>query len=81
MLEYYRRHDHDCGIPVKWWVEIWFIIPAVYLFLQLQELWILKCARSSVIPYAITCYVLLLLAYAVLTMYGLAIYFSDDNDC
>ena len=81
VLEYYRRHDNDCGIPVKWWVEIWFIIPLCFLFLQLQELWMLKCCRTWVMPYMITCIVLYLLAFAVLTLHGLGIYFSDDNDC
>ena len=41
----------------------------------------LKCCRSWVMPYIITCVVLYLLAFAILTLYGLIIYFSDDNDC
>lgn len=81
IIEWSKRNGHECGIPVKLWVELMFIIPLVYSILLLNELWILRCNRNAVIPHALILGLLLLLVYAAVFIWGYIIYFDDANNC
>lgn len=81
ICEVSRRKDHQCGIPVQLWVEVFFIVALIYVLLTLNELWIIRCAPRSLLLWFIILVTIFLLAYTILTIWGYAIYFSDDNDC
>lgn len=81
VCELTRRKGHQCGIPVQLWVELFFIITAVYYALLLNLLWIVRRGPVAMILYIVILFGIYLLAMAGLTIWGYVIYFSDDNDC
>jgi hypothetical protein len=80
-LVWMKKHQ-GCGIPVYWWIIIYFLIALI----AITGLLFVPCCftreRSScILPALISLFLIQLWGQAIWSIYGHSLYFSDDNDC
>ena len=81
ICELSRRGNKGCGIPVIFWIEIFFVIWLSKSTFGLNIIWILRTHYEYRIHFYIITWLLFTAILVAWIIYGYVIYFSDDNDC
>ena len=83
VLEYFKHHGNQCGIPVYLWIEIFFVIFLTQTTMRLNYLWWMRCYTGTWQRFWFIAIIVLIwwLLLSIWTIYGYIIYSSDDNDC
>mmetsp|Transcript_4457 Transcript_4457/g.6602 ORF Transcript_4457/g.6602 Transcript_4457/m.6602 type:complete len:91 (-) Transcript_4457:501-773(-) len=81
LLEYFRNRGEGCGIPVIFWIEIFFVILLTKSIFDLNVIWVMRVSYRMRMPFFITSWIIFTTGLAAWTVYGYFLYFSDRNDC
>lgn len=81
ICEICRHNTKGCGIPVIFWIEIFFVIWLTKSTFGLNIIWILRTHYQYRIHFYIITWLIFTAILVAWIIYGYVIYFSDDNDC
>lgn len=81
ILDSYNYKEHQCGIPVIWWIQVLFLISYGKGIVDLNLIWIARVRYSWVLRYRILSMLCQSVLGMVWTIYGFQLYFSADNNC
>lgn len=70
-----------CGIPVAWWLEIFFSIIVVRSLYQLMKIYVIKYFYSWTLCYDVSKIVMIDGFMIGWLIYGNIIYYSPENNC
>uniref|UniRef100_A0A7S3FZK8 RING-type domain-containing protein n=1 Tax=Strombidium rassoulzadegani TaxID=1082188 RepID=A0A7S3FZK8_9SPIT len=81
VLEYFRNNGNQCGIPLLFWLEIFFVIALSRSIFNLNIIWIVRYRYNWRIPFYIGSFLFFTALLVAWIIYGYVLYFSPDNDC